>query len=237
MKFNAFAIATALSLASLGAQAVEIVVQWDFNSATTAPQLKPSYTYNGEQSPSFAAIGGITLTTVAGAGSTDIAADNDALNTTTYAAQGAGDLTRGIQVFVNTTGFENLVLSFDQRNSNTASAWTALQYTLDGETWTTATTFQMTTGGSFVNNRSFDFSGVLGANDNPNFGFQILSTFAPGTSTYVGTAGNYGSAGTIRYDMLTLSGDVITAVPEPQSVALLLAGLAVVGTTLRRRSA
>lgn len=237
MKLQHTLSAAALGLFSIGAQAVEIVAQWNFNSATTAPQLKASYTYNGEQSPSFEAIGGITLSTVTGAGSTDIEADNDALNTTTYAAQGTGNLTRGIQVFINTTGFENLVLSWDQRNSNTASAWTSLLYTVDGETWTQAANFQMTVGASFVNAISFDLSAIAGAQDNQNFGFQILSTFAPGTGSYAGTAGNYGTGGTIRYDMLTLSGDVITAVPEPQSVALLLAGLAVVGTSLRRRSA
>lgn len=236
MKLNTLFSGAALALASLGAQA-EIVVQWNFNSATTTPALKASYTYNGEQSPSFSAIGGITLSTVAGAGSTDGAADNDALNTTTYAAQGAGNLTRGIQVFFNTTGFENLVLSWDQRNSNTASAWTTLMYTLDGSTWNQAQAFQMTVGGSFVNNTSFSFASIAGANDNPNFGIQLLASFAPNTSSYAGTAGTYGTAGTIRYDMLTVSGDVITAVPEPESYALMLAGLGLIGVTLRRRRA
>ena len=118
---------------------------------------------------------------------------------------------------------------------STASAWTALRYTLDGETWTSAGSFQMLTGGSFVTNRSFDFSTITGANDNPLFGIQLLATFAPGTGSYAGTAGTYGASGTIRYDMLTLSGDVITAVPEPQSLALMLGGLGLVGLTLRRR--
>ncbi len=237
MNFKHSLGAAALSLSCFGAQAVETVVQWDFNTSGTAPQLKASYTYNGEQSPSFEAIGGIALSTVAGAGSTDTAVDNDALNTTTYAAQGSGNLTRGIQVFVNTTGFENLVLRWDQRNSNTASAWTTLLYTVDGESWTQAASFQMTVGAAFVNNISFSFSGIAGVNDNPDFGFQLVASFAPGGNTYVGTAGNYGTGGTIRYDMLTLSGDVISAVPEPHTYALMLAGLGIVGASLRRRRA
>ncbi len=235
---NTKTLLSAITLASFGlcAQASEMIVQWNFNTAGTAPQLKASYTYNGEQSPSFAGVG-VTLATVSGVGSTDLEADNDALNTTSYAAQSTGNLTRGVELFVNTTGFENLVFSFDQRNSNTASAWTALLYTVDGENWITATTFQMTTGGSFVNNISYDFSGIAGVNDNANFGLQLLATFAPGTSSYAGTSGNYGASGTIRYDMVTLTGDVISAVPEPQTYALMLAGLGIVGASLRRRRA
>lgn len=228
-----FVVATASLVLSMGAHA-ELLVQWNFNTLANTSDIKASYTFNGEQAPSFVGLGGVALSLVSDLGSSDPEAGDKALNTTSYAAQGTGDLTRGIQVMVSTIGFENLVLSFDQRNSNTASAWTTLLYTLDGSTWLNAQSFQMTAGGSFVNNRSFDFSSISGANDNANFGIQLLASFAPSTSSFAGTAGAYGTAGTIRYDMLSFSGDVV-AVPEPQTVALLLSGLFVVVGVSRRR--
>ncbi len=226
MQLKAIAIAAA-ALLSLGAQA-DTVALWNFNAGNTDPA-------SSVNAASFAALG-VSTSFVSQVGSSDLNA-GQALNTTGYPTQGTGNLTEGVQFLINTTGYENLVFSFDQRNSGTASAWTALRYTLDGSSWTTATLFQMTESGAFVNGLSFDFSGIAGAADNANFGLQLLTTFAPGTSSYAGTGSAYATGGTIRYDMVALSGSVISAVPEPQSYALMLAGLGVVGALARRRKA
>ncbi|NCT84199.1 MAG: PEP-CTERM sorting domain-containing protein [Comamonadaceae bacterium] len=182
-------------------------------------------------------VGGATFTSAGGSGT------GSAFNTTSYAAQGTGDLTRGVQFMIDTSGYTDLVLSFSQRNSNTASAWTALQYTVDGSTWLNATTFLMPSAKSatFVDGLSFDFSGILDANNNESFGIRFLATFAPGTSAYLPTSGtSYGTSGTIRYDNVLLSGTAIpetAPIPEPHSYALMLAGLGVVGLVARRRRA
>jgi PEP-CTERM motif len=216
----------ALVFASFQAQA-DIVALWDY----TVQSTKQTQSANGA---SFAALGGVVTSFSTGVG------PGFALNTSTYAAQGTGNLTRGVQYLIDTSGYTDLVLSFAQRNSATASAWTTLLYTLDGSSWTQATTFQMPAAASttFVSGLTYDFSNISGANDNPDFGVQLLSSFAPGTNAYAatGAGSSYGTAGTIRYDNVLLSGTAIAdPVPEPQTYALMLAGLGLMGFVARRR--
>ncbi|RTL40950.1 MAG: PEP-CTERM sorting domain-containing protein [Burkholderiales bacterium] len=238
-------VALAAVLAAAASAHADTVALWDFNTyscaapCTTLP--KATQTANGG---SLSALGGISFNSAAGSG------NGSAISTTSYPAQGTGNLTAGLQFKIDTTGYTDLVLSFSQRNSNTASAWTTLQYTLDGSSWLTATTFQMPSPAnpnspSFLDGRTFDFSGITGANDNADFGIRFLTSFAPNTSAYAPTltTGSYGTAGTIRYDNVLLSGTAIpdvpvdpAPIPEPQTYALMLAGLAAVGLIARRRT-
>lgn len=220
----------AAGLLAVQAQAATVAL-WDFNAQST----KHTSSTNGA---SFALLGGVTSTFASDSGSSDPAPTAYGLNTSNYGTATTGDKTRGVQFGIDTSGYQNLVFSFDQRNSATASSYTALLYSLDQVSWTLATTFHMTTNSSFVNGLSYDFSGISGANNNPNFGVRLTTTFAPGTSSYLGSGSAYGSSGTIRYDMVMLSGSEIPApVPEPGTTAMLLAGLGVMGMLARRRRA
>jgi hypothetical protein len=87
--------------------------------------------------------------------------------------------------------------------------------------------------GSFLNIQSYVY--WLGAECGPDisgcaFGFKTFSpgTWGVGQDRYV-TYGSY-------YAMAVRSGDVMAAVPEPETYAMLLAGLGLIGVVSRRRT-
>lgn len=233
---RALALCAGLGLCS-AVQASVIVAQWNFNEGS----FKHSFSRNGAYLSTVGS--GVKLSLVSQSGSSDTTGGSkpQAMNTTGYAAQGTGDQQSGVQFMINTMGYEHLRFSWDQQNSATASAYSALLYTLDGgDNWLFGDTFLMKAAGSFVRNISFDLGLIDGAANNEDFGIRLVSTFKPGSNGYVATGGgSYGTAGTMRYDLVTLSGDEIPeppapALPEPSSLAL-LAGAALAFTWLRRK--
>lgn len=234
MKLRLVALA-ALAAASFQAHA-DTIGLWDFNtfSCSTACADNPpkGQTANGG---SLSAVGGVTFSSAQG-----VPTSSNALNTSTYGLTATEpNLSRGVQFMIDTTGYTDVSLSFIQRNSSTASAWTTLQYTTNGTDWITATSFQFTAAaGTWVSGLGYDFSSIADANNNPDFGIRLLASYAPNTSNFVGTSNPFANTGTIRYDNVTFSGTAlpdITPVPEPQTYALMLAGLAAVGLLARRR--
>ncbi|MFN5768352.1 MAG: hypothetical protein ACK56Q_10940 [Pirellulaceae bacterium] len=219
----------------------EIVTQWNFN-AITPGNIATALPSTGVGSISL--VGGTTTPTSgsAGTGSSDTASPNLAFQTTTYATQGTGNLSRGVQFAVSTVGYQDIQVTWDQRHSNTSSRFWALLYTTDGATWNTFSAtgagtdtglYVGATGDTWFNQRTADLSGIAGVNDNPNFGIRIVASFAPGLSTYAASSptGTYAAGGTARFDMLTING-TFTAIPEPSSV--LLTAVAACGYLSRR---
>jgi len=215
-----------------------IVTQWNFNSLVPDSNTSTGTTMPSTGAGIAALVGGTTATFASGdasGGSSDPATgDDSAWNTTTYAPQGTGDKTRGASFAASTVGYQDILLSFDLRHSNTASRYGAVQYTADGSTWIDVGGFDADAGGDKWYARSFDFSSISAADDNANFAVRVLSTFAPGTSAFAATTATstYGASGTWRFDMVTISA---APIPEPGTYALLLAGLAAVGFMVRRR--
>ena len=153
---------------------------------------------------------------------------NWGLQTTGYPAQGQDSGLAGIVVSVPTTGYQNIVVKFDVRWSNTASKFLAVEYTTDGGvTWTRAQELQALRGDSWHGNTNanggygalvvLDLSGDSAVNNNAQFAFRVVTIFDPNTGTQYTAAqsgSNYTTRGTLRYDLIEILGEEASSGPE-----------------------
>jgi len=237
-------VAAAFAAVAVPAQAVT-VTQWNFNSVPSDASSSTGSLVASVGSGVASLVGGTTATFASGnasGGSTDpdTSTNDSGWNLTAWAAQGAGDKSRGARFDTGTTGFDSVVVSWDQRHSNTSSRYAQFQYSTDGIAFHDfGTAFAADPGDVWYNGRSVDLSSVAGVADNASFAFRIVAAFAPGESGYVASTpgSSYGTAGTWRFDMVTVSAAPMAPVPEPETCAMLLAGLAALGVVARRRAA
>lgn len=225
-----------------GIAAADIITRWDFNSLPQDGNTATGTLLPAIGSGTASGVGGVTATAFssgdANGGSTDPVVNSPTTSdsgwqVTGFAPQGTEDQSRGVQFLVSTAGYMNIVVTFDQRHSNTSSRFYAGQYTTNGGTsWVTATIFEGNAGDTWFNNRTIDLSSVAAVNDNADFGIRVVGTFAPGTSGYVASSGTstYAATGTARFDMVTVSG---TIVPAPGVMAAM--GLMGLAAARRRR--
>ena len=193
-----------------------VFAQWNFNSVPPDGSTSTGSTTPSIGSGTASLVGGATATFAAGdttydpAGSTD----NSGWNTTTYPAQGTGNKTRGVQFAVSTAGKQNIVISWTSQSSNTGGKYGRLQYSTNG---TDFVDFPA----AFINGTTYtvktnSLAAISGVNNNPNFAFRFVAEFE---STAIGTANanydaagtTYGTSGTMRYDMVTVSGTSFVA--------------------------
>lgn len=145
---------------------------------------------------------------------------------------GSSNESNGFQYNSSTSGYQNIIFSWDQRCSGYSANTVRLQYTINGSTWTnfimtgTNTTFclgSINTNGCFENSVvsdnfrrvSVDLSSIVGANNNPNFGVRILASYYASSSAYnaTGYASTAAQAtGTWRFDNVSFAG---TQIPGP----------------------
>jgi hypothetical protein len=133
-----------------------------------------------------------------------------------------------VQFNVSTVGKQNIVVTWDERVSNTGSKYVRLQYTTNGTTFTDFPTATAINAATLFESKTNNLSGFVGVNNNPNFAFRIVAEFESsaantGNSNYVGAAGTYGTSGTIRFDMVTVIGTTIAASNPPPAAATLSA--------------
>ena len=218
-----------------------VITQWDFDNETLEPNIGSGTATN---------IGGTSFTWATGNGP----APNRAWNTSTYPAQGTDPGTAGVEFMLSTLGYEDITLDYYHRASGTASRWAQIEYTLDGgSSWIA---HDNNNGGISPHDTfyefSFDLSSVTEANNNANFGIRIVSIFSPfafdqnETLTYgpneayqranaqsgppgTGTGtGDYGQAGTWRFDDVTISGvEISTSEPVQLAITSINGGAAV----------
>lgn len=209
---------TGLSGRINGSATGNTIAQWTFEGDVITPAV-------GTGTASL--IGGTTATFAAGNGG------GRAWNLATFPAQGTASGTAGVQFAVPTTGTNGISISFDHRGSSTPSRWARVDYSLDGgANWTENywNNHDEANGGratgispdSVFYTFNVNFSGVAGADNNPNFRVRIVSMFSPlefvansvsnpANSAYqpAGTSGTatYAVGGTWRFDNVTFSGN------------------------------
>ncbi|MFO0375588.1 MAG: PEP-CTERM sorting domain-containing protein [bacterium] len=235
-------IAGAGILMLAGAAMGQTITQWNFNSTTPDNNTATGTLTPRIGSGAASLVGGTRATFASAAGSSDpVTSDDSGWNIATFAAQGTNSGTRGVQFNISTLGFENLTFSWDQRHSNASARNVQFQYSIDGTNFQNFATFEANAGDTWFNGRTVDLSSIAAANNNANFAVRVVAVFAPGTSGYVssnspGTA--YGTTGTWRFDMVTLSGTAIAVIPLPPAAMAgfgTLAMLAGFGALRRRR--
>lgn len=151
--------------------------------------------------------------------------------------------TQGAQFDVSTSGYTNIICSFDLYFTTQGEAKMCVLYTTDG--WATTNVaqtlfygarpgfiltnppvglggsantvtgpyFYQTTGQNFYNNIIVDFTGVPGVDDNPNFSFKIVNA-AMGSDCVNFTGGSYNnSSGNCRFDNVSVGGTSGTPAP------------------------
>jgi hypothetical protein len=199
-----------------------VFAQWNFNSVPPDNSTSTGSTVPSVGTGTATAIGGVTPSFVGGDTSLDPApsADNTAWTTVNYPGSTANNKSAGVQFAVSTAGKQNIVIFWSQRSSNTGGKYFRLQWsTNNGASFTDFAT-AVTVGTSFS---AFTNSLPSGANNSSNFVFRIVGEFqstatGSGAATYIGAGGTYASAGTSRFDMVSVSGTAIIT-GGPASIA------------------
>jgi endonuclease/exonuclease/phosphatase family metal-dependent hydrolase len=204
-----------------------VFAQWNFNSVTPDANVATGTTSPLTGSGTAALVGGATATFATGDTSFDPAGstDNSGWNTATYPAQGTGNKTRGAQFAVSTVGKQNIVVSWSSESPGTGSKYGRLQSSTNGTDFvdfqtgfTNATTYTVKTS---------SLSGVSGVDNNASFVFRFVSEFEStalndANANYVAASGTYFTGGTMRFDMVTVSGTSFVA-SNPATNAVLSA--------------
>jgi len=160
-----------------------------------------------------------------------------AWSTTTYPAQGTSSGTAGVQFNVSTIGYNEIIITWENRNSTTAANRTRLMYTVNGTDWlnfeaTDANATNINDGspagfdaGRYITDatdwyfRSADFTAIAGVEQNPDFAVRFVTEFTDATN-YTGTSGTYATDGTIRFENVTFTGTAGTPTPVITSVLM-----------------
>lgn len=226
-----------------------VITQWNFNTATGTNNAPAPSIGAGSATPVGMNGGANNADILAATGSTPSSDPNVPNNawrvrgSTSNGWSGTTQLLSGARFNASSAGQSNIVASFDIHATDGSPRYAQFQYTVDGTNFTSfgpLLDFNSTFDGFAP--FSFDLSSIAAVNNNPQFGFKLVSAFSPiqftndngvqpantafqrasGTSqVYNGTAGNW------RFDMVTVS-----SIPEPSTIAA--AALAALGLVLSR---
>ena len=172
---------------------LQTIHRWDFENAGTFLQ------------PSESVGGGAALGVVA-APLTEVLRNTASQNFTTAHLRVNNPIGTSLVWSLPSTGFGNLVLSWNSRRSGQGAGTQILEVTTDGNLWSPLATLTVADAAPVI--RTIDLSSVPGAENNPLLAVRV--GFATGAG---GTAGNN------RFDDVTLSGTVLPGGQPAASIA------------------
>ncbi|QYS87416.1 T9SS type A sorting domain-containing protein [Flavobacterium oreochromis] len=119
--------------------------------------------------------------------------------------------TAGYQFMTSTNGYSEIIIEFDQKGQDFSSKWQEYQYTIDGgNTWISLGNNSGDLTNGFTNSPMKVFLiNDPKCNNNPNFGFRIVSILAPNTNTYEAILGVYDPTANWRIDNVKIQANSI----------------------------
>lgn len=189
---------SALSEATYTRGPAVLVHYWSFNPADTL--LSPMFSSTG--GAGLAIQPGATTIVTSGDGQ-DFAGLNSRLDEPVGTHLRVNNpLGAAVTLSVPTTGYEQVVLTYETRRSGQGAGQQSISYALDGQTFVPFGTITVLDAAPVL--QTFDFSGISDTNDNPHFAVKIEFTQAAG-----GTGGNN------RFDNMAIDAIPIAGVPQP----------------------
>lgn len=205
-----------------------MLARWNFNDTNTLSALAPTPSFgSGTAAPTGLGLGGTNTYFASGTFSDPAGppgANNSGWNTQFYPTNAAQfNKTVGVEFHVSTVGYQDILIAWEERHSATASRYQRFQYSTDGVNFVDGPVIAYTDPALAFWLYAVDLSGIPAVNNNPNFAWRIVTEFestatGSGAAAYVGVTGTYGggnSGGTIRYDLMTIYGNVLSAAPSP----------------------
>ena len=190
------------------------ISQWNFDAPDPATAMLPT-----TGSGLFTLIGDVVDNTsgtpaVMPAGNP---ATGKAYSIKTFPATTTGSGIAGYQFASSTAGFADPInITFDPRGSNTSSRFQQYEYSIDGTNWIVLGNNNGVLTNAFAATPMVILTFPVGAGNNANFKFKIVSIFDPAGADYspVGYLGTptpsvYGPGGTWRIDNVTFSSGIL----------------------------
>lgn len=161
---------------------------WSFNNA--ASLLEPTYTFGAA---AVTVLPGSTTAVLSGTGQDFAGLNNRQEELTGAHLRVNNPLGATLTLLMPTRGYEDIVLMYETRRSGQGAGTQIVSYSVDGTTFTPFQTIFVFDAAPTL--QTFDFTGVAGVRNNPNFAIRV--EFAQGDG---GTTGNN------RFDNITLEG-------------------------------